>query len=1464
MTDAARPKRLYSRLHAVHQREQLLGLLLGAFAFGAWLILLFLASFAVDWLVHLPRVVRIVLLPLLLGVATTKAWQRGWRRLRAFSATESALKAEGHGGELQSLLVSGVQLEATRSASGASESMSALTIQNADEAAGEVDTKAVVPFGPLRTPAAIAGLLLAVVCALAIINTPLLLAGLTRIFAPWQVVRYPTRTSITLENSQLVVKEGSPVVIRARLGGEVPAKASLALRTGKGKPRKRSLDVVEDVCEYKIGSAFRTFDYAIRAGDAETDWQTVRVISSPRIVKTEIRVVYPAYMKRDAETMEAMTLTVPEGVSMEWALTLDQPLSAASFSIEGGEPLPLALSDDGLTVRHKMAADASGAYAFAWVEKAHGFTFDTPKSYLQVAPDQPPQIELVAPAKNLFATLGRKLDLAYRVRDDHGVGEGHVVYRRDNTAEQRVPFAPERSEGRRITTVDWDYREALKALAVGESVAFALEVADRYPSPDGPHRVRSETRRVSFLSRQDYLAKIQEQKDRLLSQLRSIYRQERAAYDVIRALDPQGDAFEQTCFLESARQDILAERIALLCEGMHELVLDLTANNISDQAEFEGLNALQARLAGISSNRINEAASRLRDLGPAANRDAAGVAETARIINDAARELGSVVLQLGVHEAMEVFAMELHVIAQSQSTLRVACLDATGQPADLAARQQELSAWVSRLLAELSESRDYSKAPLTIVRLARMIKDLRAAGIETAMQAAATHLTGENLEPATQQQKQVIAALIELECNIRVGSEYEALLDAHELFSTGPNELASAAAAPDTLTAAARHQRLDSLLRSLRLLILPALPAPEPELLAETPTTVPPVDALLVSLRAALRDAMAALDAGTAEGARTQQRAAGETLRTLDNIIKTRLDTITRVARYAGHAGSSMERSSLIRELLASQMRLTEKTEDAEYDEVSAAYLAPSQLHLSKEVLKMRDRLARKNRGDSASKTVAPMLKMLEQASAAMLAAAPALKAEKLGEAIEQQDRVLDALQAAMAFSNHEANGWMGLANLIMTAEGLAMPARYMRDIVAEQQDLIADTKTSTPESRTQLMAIQKNLALAVLDVSLLVEGTGSALDFEQAMLFAGSDMGLSVLKLESGDVPGAMQAQRLATESVEDLSRQFDGYEKQFYYFVTAMEFLQERHTDSVVLQDALGALIAALEGEGAEDKQTGEAVLRSVEQAALLGTRMQRATGRADYTRAHAALTNATKAWKAEDRDACMDEVFAAEGLHKESLDELRELMAKVAFIPSVDPIEAPPEYDVMLEMVSLLLDQRRVARLVYEAGDGTLAELAPQVGDLVAAATDLVDSTAQHSFMVGAHKHLTDVAAGLATASRADAYGHLHASEELLRQCILEYALYYVEIKRPRGSKRKKKGKSSIVTMFKMSNKIKPAYDKDWGGVEGEDAESGRSEWEVLGRRNRAALHENFVRELPLEYREFLKDYYERLAE
>ena len=50
---------------------------------------------------------------------------------------------------------------------------------------------------------------------------------------------------------------------------------------------------------------------------------------------------------------------------------------------------------------------------------------------------------------------------------------------------------------------------------------------------------------------------------------------------------------------------------------------------------------------------------------------------------------------------------------------------------------------------------------------------------------------------------------------------------------------------------------------------------------------------------------------------------------------------------------------------------------------------------------------------------------------------------------------------------------------------------------------------------------------------------------------------------------------------------------------------------------------------------------------------------------------------------------------------------------------------------------------------------------------------------------------------------------------------------------------------------------------GVVSGKRPPDGKLDWEVLGKRDRAALNENFARELPLDYRAMLKDYYERLS-
>lgn len=1459
------PSTLRSCLRAVYRREQSVNLTKGLLALFIWLIALFLLCFLIDWLIRLPSLIRMVVLIFLLALPSYKAWQIGWRFLTSFSLARSALTIEKHYKHFESLLVTGVQLWASAPASGTSQAMAERTILDADKAAGSVDVQAVVPLKGLRNPALTTGLLSVAVIGIAVMNLPLFTTALARLFTPWQDVDYPTRTQMELDNPPMIVKEGDSLQIRAHLAGQVPGQAQLLIRTGEGEPNNRTLDVIDDTCSYEMAAVFRSFDYALRAGDADSGWRSVTVVTSPQVVGSQVRITYPAYMNRETQMRESMTLAVPEGAHLEWDLKLDQPVSDAAFRLGNAAAIGLEISADGRRVRHALQADASDAYSLSWVEKQHGYRFNSSKYYLQVIPDQPPKIEMILPNKNLFATVGRKLDLKVRASDDHGLAEMHVVYRLNQLSEKRAAVSFKSQVDRELQTIDWDYREALIDLEIGDTMSFAIEVADGYPSTQGPHRARSESRRVTFLSEEDYLTKVAEQKQRLLSQLRSIYRQQRAASEMISSLNPKNATFEQTCFLESSRQEMIRERIANLRTGLQGLADDLSANHINDPQQYAELEALRVSLAQISDELIGPAANQLRDLAPSGQQDLQEVEQVASTINNAARELSKLVLRLGVDEAMEVFGRELHVIAKAQSLLRVESIDGNSSGADFSKDQEAIAVWMNTLLNELDTNLDYTTSPLRIVRLSRLIKDTRAAGVVSSMQDAAALLETGKQSEAIDLQHSILVVLSQLEAKARVGAEREALIAARDLFKSGASALEQAVKGKQPLSAKDADLLLTDLNRQLRLLIVPQIPAPPLPLLVENPTPAPPLDRLLLEARESLQQALLEARASKISASREHQLRTAQSFAHLHAIIVQRLDHLNRSGQYAGYSGASMERSALVREIYSRQMRITEKTEDAEYDEISAAYLAPSQAYLGKEVLAMQRRLERLNEKPSiASRVLAPMLVMLEDASDSMAQSAPALRADDLDVAIEQQDLVLNALESAMSFSTQEANAWVGLANLVMTTEGVQVPAGLMHDIVAEQQDLIEATRHSTPKTRDRLLQIQKNLGLAVFEVSELVSGTGSALDFEQAMIFAGSDMGLSAIKLESGEVAEAMGAQRLAADSVRDLSEQFDASVEQYAYFVIALEFLQDRHIDSVVLQAKLKTLraqVQAVKTDGLSEHADALATLHV--ESKTLGGQLMDATGREIYLEAHNNLSNALNSLAAGEADACVDDLLGAEDALQASLQELRELMVYVAFVPSVDPIEAPPEYNVMLEMVDLLVLQRQWSPKLYDAEAEAFEAIGSRLRDMEETAGDLLQSTDNHALIAAAQKALADAHAQLKTGDRDAAYASLLTSETKLRQCVLEYALYYIELPRSMGGKRTKKGKSGIVDDFKLTLKIKPAYDKDYGGVEGEDPRSGRSEWEVLGSRDRAALHENFVRELPLEFRGFLQNYYERLA-
>ena len=74
------------------------------------------------------------------------------------------------------------------------------------------------------------------------------------------------------------------------------------------------------------------------------------MISAPRLAAVKVGLDFPDYIDRATETVEALTLTVPEETKVGWQLTLDTPIREATLHRDGADDLPLEVGSGGRTL----------------------------------------------------------------------------------------------------------------------------------------------------------------------------------------------------------------------------------------------------------------------------------------------------------------------------------------------------------------------------------------------------------------------------------------------------------------------------------------------------------------------------------------------------------------------------------------------------------------------------------------------------------------------------------------------------------------------------------------------------------------------------------------------------------------------------------------------------------------------------------------------------------------------------------------------------------------------------------------------------------------------------------------------------------------------------------------------------------------------------------------------------------
>lgn len=1470
MTNDRQKSVLESCVRAVWSRMQRKHFSSGFLSLVRWGIPLFLIGMSLDWLIDLPTAGRATVLAALVCVSIYKAWQNGWIHLRSFDAARTAMAIEKQQGGLESLLVTALQFGKSGPASGTSTALWQATQGHAEEAAQVLQPRNIVNFKALQVPALIALIFAGLILFFAVVNGPLLTAGLARIFTPWAAVFYPTKTILDPGKGDLVVKEGESAQLLVGVSGVVPERGKLYLRTGEDGAREIDLEITDSGFEYTIASASRDFSYRITAGDAKTDWRQVRVISAPRIEAVQVALEFPAYLERAGETVEALTLTVPEETKVHWQLTLDRPIRDAVLNRDGEEPMKLEVSDGGRKLVIDELVDASRGYSFSWVEEDHGFEFASPRYYLQVASDQAPRVELTSPETNLNALLGRQVDPVVRAYDDHGIAETTVTYRVNLRPEKVVVLPATVNNGDGEQLLQWDYREALPELEVGDTVSFVVEVADKYPGPDGPHKARSETRRVTFLSREEYLAQIERKKDRLLARVRTIYRQERDAHELVRNLDPRNDSFRQTCQLEAIRQEMLREQLKDTAGEVQALLDDLEANKVTDAVEGDVLVRVRDGLESIADEWIASAASLLREQTGAVvdGKDGSPDPTSAiKVVNQAARELAGLVLQRGIDSAREVLARESHMLAQEQATLRLLALQAkTGEGSgDLASRQEELGVWTGELIGLLRKEMRYDKRPISVLGLTRRIKELRSSGAEDRMrQAAALIKDGKNLEAAALH-AEIIPSLLDAEFSMRTGAEYASIMEFRaklDLLLKDQEALRALCGSKsaedfknDYLNLASKQAELQEVVVSS---LLPPVPASRARLFDMTLPELPPVDQRRADAERAIGEAVARLQAGEQKPALEKQLEAGQQLSALVDLLdQSSLELSLRTQGLNSLVSTSTERVTQLEDYEARQIALLERTEEVALDEGKSDPLVEPQQFLAEEIEGFRKELLAKGEGE---KDVVPILSRLNQLPGVLGESGKALQENRPEDALEYQEAAADLLAEARALVQAQGERLALLQSLYTFQRSVGNANDWMLDIVAEQNDLILETKAIKGEDGVKLVPVMNNLRQCLTDIAPVLDLVAGRLDAGTPLVFANTDLEDAVFAIEDEDFLEAIDAQEVAVESLLKVQRLVAAVQGQTGYVAEIVEFLHTAQADVALmafrqkeLRQQVASAGANLQPAFLEEQQS------LLDEAVTCGRQLTEVSGMDTHAGAGNQMREAHAMLKAGNAAAATSQMELAEASLNETAEELFLVITMLHGLPSIEVLSTSPlELELLLDVLAFASEQRNLCRETEAARPGDLPALAARQAKLEKASAKSLRLDPPHPMLVGAHQEIAAAAVALQSSDQAGARRNQDAADQTLRHFIIEQALILETAKLPSSS-----SDDPVLTEAETDDLSESVANFVSDFVSGEAPKDQRTEWEVLGNRNRAALNQNFARELPLEFRGTLKNYYERVA-
>ncbi|MFQ5648648.1 MAG: DUF4175 family protein [bacterium] len=415
-------RRLKQRIDEVCRRWKKLILLKGGSQVLLATITVFVLAFALDSFVQLDTALRLLLLLVMAVVFSVTAYLEVIRPLlRVPGEAQLARYLEEKHPHLEDRLVTAIEL----GAAGDPNTSHRILEKLLDDTRFHVEPLNLTKSMKVRTAVVWSGAALAACVLLTgfvFSNRDFFALKSNRILTPWKFPTIKPKPALQVTPGDLRVLRGSALEIKAELTAFEAEEITLYYSDSDSSWHKVEMDPTFDANMYVYNFFDLQLDtkYYVKADERLSDIYTFSVYDAPKIKRVDLAFKYPRYtgLKNKTER-DSGDLWAPEGTVVTVTAVADKALRDATILLGQGQELRTTIREDSIltaafTIRH------DDYYRISITDIDNLSNDPPPEYYVHALSNEPPDLSIEWPGRDIKASMLEEVRLRMRVEDDYG------------------------------------------------------------------------------------------------------------------------------------------------------------------------------------------------------------------------------------------------------------------------------------------------------------------------------------------------------------------------------------------------------------------------------------------------------------------------------------------------------------------------------------------------------------------------------------------------------------------------------------------------------------------------------------------------------------------------------------------------------------------------------------------------------------------------------------------------------------------------------------------------------------------------------------------------------------------------------------------------------------------------------------------------------------------------------------